>query len=148
LLATVPTLLFLVLTGVLPSLIGGQQQRIALGSSGPYYDRYFVSDSEGQALSWLAATDASQQWRSRIIANRNVNVRMLTASGNAAPVSDRLYPTVLTKHSYVFVNRDMLRRGVSSVFYTGDVLTYSYPMRDLDGRLNLVYSSPDARVYR
>jgi hypothetical protein len=36
----------------------------------------------------------------------------------------------------------------STIFYTGDVITYRYPTQVLDGRMNLVYSAPDTRIYR
>ena len=144
----VPVLLVLTLTGVLPAVIGGQQRRIAVANSGLYYQRYFVSDSEAGAVSWLAAADRVDHTNARDIASRNVNVRLLAATENTAPVSDRLYPTVLTRHSYVFVDSQIVDRGVSTVFYTGDLLTYVYPTQDLARHLDLVYSSPHNRIYR
>lgn len=148
LLVAVPLVLLLLLTGVLPAFLGGQQQRIALSSSGPYYDRFYATDSDVQAVSWLASVDHEDLSNQRVIANRNVDVRMLAATGNRAPVSDRMFPTLLTKHSYVFVDGQITRKGVSTVFYSGDLLTYVYPLHDLGSRLNLVYSSPRERIYR
>jgi hypothetical protein len=75
-------------------------------------------------------------------------VRLLAMSDNRAPVSDRLYPTLLSKDAYVFVDAQILEQGVSTIFYTGDLLTYTYPLQDLDEHLDLVYSAPDARIYR
>jgi hypothetical protein len=144
----VPVVLLLILSGVLPSLLGGQQERLALSNSGGYYDRFYSSDSETQAIAWLAATDAATGWRSKIIANRNVNVKMLAASGNAAPVADRLFPTLLTKDAFVYVDAQILDKGRSTVFYSGDLINYVYPERKLARRLDLVYSSPRSRIYR
>jgi uncharacterized membrane protein len=144
----VPLVLLLLLTGMLPAFIGGQQQRIALGSSGPYYDRFYATDSDVSAVSWLTSVDHEDLSNQRVIANRNVDVRMLAATGNRAPVSDRMFPTLLTKDSYVFVDGQITQEGVSTVFYSGDLLTYVYPRHDLGSRLNLVYSSPRARIYR
>jgi uncharacterized membrane protein len=144
----VPVALLLVLSGVLPSALGGQQERIALANSGNYYDRFYATDPEARAISWLVAAERAEPSVQRIIANRNVNVRLLAASRNTAPVSDRLFPTLLTKDSYVFVDGQIIDEGVSTVFYTGDLLTYAYPLSDLDRRLDLVYSAPGARVYR
>ncbi|WP_156391049.1 MULTISPECIES: DUF2206 domain-containing protein [unclassified Nocardioides] len=146
--AVVPLGLFLVLTGLLPAALGGQQQRIAFANAGTYYDRLYSSDIEVDGMHWLASIDHADRSNERTIANRNVNVRMLALSGNRAPVSDRLYPTLLSKDAYVFVDSQILDEGVSTIFYTGDLLTYDYPIRDLDEHLDLVYSSPDARVYR
>ena len=144
----VPVVLLLVLTGVLPALLGGNQPRLALSNSGGYYDRFYTSDSESQAIDWLAVTDASTSWRSKIIANRNVTVKMLAASRNAAPVADRLYPTLLTRDAYVYADSQIVEQGRSTLFHTGDLISYVYPTKDLDRRLDLVYSSPRTRIYR
>ena len=80
-LATViPLGLFLVLTGLLPAALGGQQQRIAFANAGTYYDRLYSSDIEvaGDATG-SASIDHADTTNERIIANRNVNVRMLGA---------------------------------------------------------------------
>jgi len=146
--AGVPVAVFLVLAGVLSVAFGGQQQRLALASSGVYYDRFFVSDAEMQAITWLGSVDHADRTNERIIANRNVNVRLLAMSDNRAPIADRLYPTLLSKDAYVFVDSQIIERGTSTIFYTGDLLTYTYPLHDLDRGMNLVYSGPDARIYR
>jgi uncharacterized membrane protein len=148
LVGVVPVVVLLVLAGVLPALLGGQQQRLALANAGGYYDRFFVSDSEMRAVEWLGSVDHADRTNERIIANRNLNVRLLGLSGNRAPVADRLFPTLLSRDAYVFVDAQILDRGVSTVFYTGDLLTYTYPLEVLDHRLDLLYSSPQARIYR
>ena len=142
LVGVVPVVLLLVLAGVLPAVLGGQQQRMALANAGNYYDRFNASDSEMEAMGWLGSVDHADPDNERIIANRNVNVRLLGLSGNRAPVADRLFPTLLSKDAYVFVDAQILDQGVSTVFYTGDLLTYSYPLEVLDRRLDLLYSSP------
>ena len=148
LVVVVPVALLLVLSGTLPALLGGNQPRIANSNSGTYYDRFYTSDSENQAISWLATVDGASGWRSKIISNRNVTVKMLAESHNAAPVADRLYPTLLTKDAFVYVDRQILEKGRSTLFTTGDLINYRYPTQDLDQRLDLVYSSPHSRIYR
>ena len=148
LVVAIPVVVLLILGGVLPALIGGQQQRLALSNSGSYYDRFYTSDSETQAIDWLARTDAATQYRSKIIGNRNVMVKMLAATNNAAPIADRLYPTLLTRDAFVYVDRQILDEGRSTIFYTGDLINYVYPQQELARRLDLVYSSPRSRIYR
>ncbi|GAB2449346.1 hypothetical protein GCM10027062_33260 [Nocardioides hungaricus] len=138
--AVVPVALLLVLAGT--------QQRIALANAGTYFDRFYVTDSAMRGIEWLGETDRVDRENERIIANRNVNVRLLGLSGNRAPVSDRLFPTMLSRDGYVFVDGQILDRGESTVFWTGDLLTYRYPVDVLDRRLDLLYDAPQARVYR
>ena len=140
LIALAPVALLLVLAGT--------QQRIALENAGTYFDRFYVTDSAMRGIEWLGRTDRADKENERIIANRNVNVRLLGLSDNRAPVSDRLFPTMLSRDGYVFVDGQILDRGESTVFWTGDLLTYTYPIGVLDRRLDLLYDAPQARVYR
>lgn len=141
-----------VLTAVVPValllVLAGTQQRIALENAGTYFDRFYVTDSAMQGIEWLGRTDRADTENERIIANRNVNVRLLALSDNRAPVSDRLFPTMLSRDGYVFVDGQILDQGESTVFWTGDLLTYTYPVDVLDRRLDLLYDAPQARVYR
>lgn len=138
--AVVPVALLLVLAGT--------QQRIALENAGTYFDRFYVTDSSMSGIEWLGETDRADKENERIIANRNVNVRLLALSDNRAPVSDRLFPTMLSRDGYVFVDGQILDEGESTVFWTGDLLTYTYPVDVLDRKLDLLYDAPQARVYR
>jgi uncharacterized membrane protein len=141
-----------VLTAVVPVallvVLAGTQQRIALENAGTYFDRFYVTDSSMKGIEWLGTTDRADKENERIIANRNVNVRLLGLSDNRAPVSDRLFPTMLSRDGYVFVDGQILDRGESTVFWTGDLLTYTYPVDVLDRKLDLLYDAPQARVYR
>lgn len=146
--AATPVVLLLVLSGALAIGVGAPVPRLALANAGSYYDRFVAPDSEVDAMHWLGAVDRADTTNARIIASRNVNVRLLGLSDNRAPVSDRLYPTLLSTDAYVFIDSQIIDRGVSTVFYTGDLLTYTYPLAALDRRLDLVYSGPHTRIYR
>lgn len=143
----VPLGLLLVFSGAIPSLLGGYQGRLALSNSGLYYERYYASESDVQAVDWVAAADRATSRPPKIIANRNIGVRMLSANPDAT-VADRLYPTLLTKGSYVFVDSRLEQTGHAGIFYTGDFISYRYPLSRLDRRLDLVYSSAHTRIYR
>lgn len=129
-------------------VLAATQQRIGLANAGVYYDRFFATDSAMHGIGWLGTTDRADKKNERIIASRNVNVRLLALSDNRAPVSDRLFPTMLSRDGYVFLDGQVLDQGESTVFYTGDLLTYTYPIGALDRHLDLLYDAPQARVYR
>ena len=59
-----------------------------------------------KAMGWLGSVDHADRTNERIIASRNFNVRLLGLSNNRSPVADRLFPTLLSKDAYVFVDRD------------------------------------------
>jgi hypothetical protein len=144
----VPVALLLTFTGVVPALLGGYPGRLALSNAGLYYDRHYASDSEVRASTWLAKTRAEARSKDPIVAKKSIGYRIVSTTLRAEPVADRLFPTLLTKETYVFVDAQIMRNQQSTVFYTGDHITYDYPMRDLDRLLNLVYSSQQTRIYR
>ena len=146
----IPLGLLLVLDRVLPAAIGGQQQRIAMSNAGHLLRPASTSPtSEVASDHWLGLDRPRRQWPTRGSSPTATSTSGCSRSATtAAPVSDRLFPTLLSDDAYVFVDDQILHEGVSTVFYTGDLLTYSYPLQDLNRHLDLVYSSPDARVYR
>lgn len=144
----VPVGVLLVLSGVLPTLLGGHQARLALANSGLYYDRYIAADSDVTSMSWLTTAKDDEGPEPKVIASRNYVLPAVTAGLSPADVVDRIYPTLLTKGSYVFVDSRMAQTRKSTIFYSGDRITYRYPMGDLDRLLDLVYSSGKSRVYR
>lgn len=146
--AATATLIFVSLTGVLPSLTGGYPAQMAVGSSGQYYDLYYVSDAEVAATAWLGEESEGRPVQSEVVSDKVAVTRMQAQLGNRAVVSDEFFPTLLRSGTYVYLGAPQVRRGVATVFWTGDLISYRYPTRVLDEKLDLVYSSTSASVYR
>ena len=144
----VPVGMLLVLSGVASSVIGGHQARLALANSGLYYDRYIAADSDVTSRSWLTTAPDRSRAEPKVITSRNDVIPTVTAGLAPEEVVDRIFPTLLTKSSYVFVDSRMSRTHKATIFYSGDRITYRYPMGDLDRLLDLVYSAGSSKVYR
>ncbi len=144
----VPVGLLLVLTGAATSLLGGSTPRLALANAGLYYDRYLASDADLQAMSRLAQAWDPGGPTPTVIASRNDGIRIVADGEDPGDVADRLYPTLLTRGSYIFLDSHLVRERRSTVFYSGDLITYVYPVHELDRLANLVYSAGSSRVYR
>jgi uncharacterized membrane protein len=147
LVAAVPVALLVVFSGLLASTLGGYSPRLALANNGLYYDRYSASASDLQAIDWATAAARGTDPAPRIVANRNIGVRVLTADPRAV-VDDRLFPTLLAHGDYVFIDSRLQATRRSAVFYTGDLISYRYPLGRVERRLDLVYSSGQTRIYR
>jgi hypothetical protein len=144
----VPAAVFLVLTAAAPSLLGGSPAKLALHNDGLYHDRYVASDSDEVAIDKVAATPGNGGPMPKVITSRNQVLRVATEGVDQDEVVDRIFPTLLTKGSYVFVDAGLAREREATIFYSGDRITYKYPLGTLDRRLDLVYSSGASRVYR
>ncbi len=147
LVVALPVALLVVFSGLFASTLGGYPPRLALANSGLYYDRYYASDSDMDAVAWLTHPARGMDAEPRVVANRNVGVRLLAARPTAR-VEDRLYPTLLAHGDYVFVDARLAETGRAAVFYTGDLITYRYPLRQVERGLDLVYSAQRTRIYR
>jgi energy-converting hydrogenase Eha subunit A len=143
-----PVGVLLVLSGVASTVLGGHQARLALANSGLYYDRYIAADSDVTSMAWLSTAEDADPEMPKVIAGRNYVLPAVTAGLTPDDVVDRIYPTLLTKGSYVFVDARMATTHRSTIFYSGDRISYRYPMSDLDRLLDLVYSSGRSRIYR
>jgi hypothetical protein len=144
----VPVGMLLVLAGTVPTFFGGNPARLALENSGVYYERYVAPDADVEAMTWLGTAKDTGPAQPDVIADRNDGIRIMSGAPKPTQTSDRMYPTLLTRGSYVFVDSHLAEKREGSVFTSGDLITYRYPLQDLDRRLDLVYSAGHARVYR
>ena len=146
--ALVPAAMLLALTGALAAMLGGSPGQLALSTSGPYVERYYASDSDVSTIQRLGQIVRASPEPPTIIADSNVALRTAAVTRYDADVVSRLYPTLLTRDTYVFVDAGTAATGRAAVFASGDLINYRYPMFQLDRRLDLVYTSGESRVYR
>ncbi len=144
----VTVVLMALLTSAVPALIGGGPARVALANAGLYYDRYVVPDSDRLAAERIAQAPDLSGPLPKVLAPRHQAVRLVQAGVPASEVADRTYPTVLNVNSYLFVDALMTREKRDTIFYSGDRITYRYPLGQIGQLLNLVYSAGDSRIYR
>ncbi|GAA0540344.1 hypothetical protein GCM10010172_22000 [Paractinoplanes ferrugineus] len=115
--------LFLDLTGVVPTLLGGYPAQLQLANSGQYYDIYYVHPEDRSAARWLGERTS------------------------ATDVRDT-FPTLVRTDSYVLLSYATVHKGEATAFYRGDAMTYRYPFGVLDATKNKIYSSDGAAIYR
>ncbi|MBF9068284.1 DUF2206 domain-containing protein [Streptacidiphilus fuscans] len=142
--------LFLDLTGVVPTVLGGYPAQLQLSNSGQYYDLYYSNESER-----VAASRLMQQLETTRTPNGGMPVvqaesftfnRLQTVL--TGPVVGNIYPTVIGTDTYVFLGATTVRTGQVSVSYQGDRITYRYPVALLNTYKNEIYSSEGAEIYR
>lgn len=142
------TLLLLDLTGVVPKLVGGYPDQLHLANAGQYYDLYYAHPEERTAIAWLRRTTAGQEppVQSELPRGLDVFTPPCTPSGDCAP--EGIFPTVLSTRGYTVLGFTSVRKRQATLFYGGDLVTYSYPLGLLDRTKNKIYSSDGAEIYR
>ena len=130
--ALVPAALLLALTGALAAMLGGSPGQLALSTSGPYVERYYATDSEVTTIERLAQIGRASPEPPTVIADANLAIRTAAVTTYDANVVSRLYPTLLTRGAYVFVDAGLAATGRAAVFASGDLINYVYPLWQLD----------------
>ena len=140
---------FLLMTGVISQVFGGYRPQLHLNNSGQYYDNYYLNAQEVSAMNWL---------QSRVRVDPTVPVQSEASTARYAltglpKYSDRgtdddIFPTYIRTDGYVFLGYSVIQKDEAAFLFSGDLVTYHYPIAFLDNNKSLTYSSDGARVYR
>lgn len=146
---SVVLLLFVDLTGVLPRIFGGNPPQLHLDNAGTYYDIYYPHAEERAALAWLTARTPSDELGD--IQSENLTNRFnLSKAGTVVPITARndIHPLLVRDDATVLLGTTTARNGEATMFYRGDLVTYTYPTALLEETKNKIYSSEGAEIYR
>jgi uncharacterized membrane protein len=142
---------FLAFTSVIPQLLGGNQPQLHLNNRGLYYSNFYLHEQEMAAMRWIERRMAETRDDSTVqteVASDRYAVNRLNTYSPAAATSVDIYPMLIRKNAYAFLGYTAVVDGRVSFLYSGDLVTYEYPVGFLDHNKSLVYSSDVSRVYR
>ncbi len=139
---------FVSLTGLMPQLTGGYAPQLNLNNAGLYYDVYYTQPQEIEAVRWLAADTRATPSHGPVFQTDLLAFLRLQVYAPPLGLTSEFYPTLLRKDAYVLVPTPTLKRGVATITYSGDILTYKYPLGLLGKEKNLVYSSNGVQIYK
>lgn len=135
--------LFLDLAGVVPRLLGGYPAQLQLDNAGQYYDIYYVHPAERAAFAWLSRHTTPLERR-----DIQTDRQGFDGDGVRERTLNDIYPTLVGAENHVVLGYTTVRKGLASVFYRGDLVTYQYPTALLDATKDKIYSSAEAGIYR
>jgi uncharacterized membrane protein len=140
--------IFVSTTGLLPQVLGGYPAQLSLNNSGQYYDVYYMHPQEVAAVNWLAGKPGvlpdgiqAENFTDRFMFNAPSDV-------TGAQVISDIYPTLVSRSSWLILSYSNVRTGQATTDYDGDLLTYQYPMGFLRDTKNLVYNNDGAEIFK
>ena len=136
-------------TGILTQVVGGYGAQLHLNNAGTYYDIYYLHPQEASGIAWLKASTTAGDLgniQSEIQTDRYTFTRVQTLT--ALNILNDVYPTLIRRDAYVFLGYSNVTKGESTVPYSGDLITYKYPLALLDNNKDLIYNNGGSRVYR
>ncbi len=141
--------LYLSLTGVIPHALGGYPGQLNLNNSGQYYDSYYILPQEVTGIMWLqnrVQPVNTNSVQSEVDTDRYTFSRLQNYTELKA--SDDIYPVMVRRDAYIFLGNQTTQKGQVDVFYSGDLITYKYPVEFLDRNKNLIFDNGAVRIYR
>jgi uncharacterized membrane protein len=138
---------FASLIGFIPQVLGGYPPTLNLNNDGTYYNDYFLHTQEENGISWLVlhVGSGSAAVQSEIQTDRYT---FFLINGTQARTSGDIFPTLIQRHSYVFVGYSTVTRDIASISVNGNTVSYRYPLALLNDHKNLVFASNGSRIYR
>jgi uncharacterized membrane protein len=132
------------LTGVIPQLLGGYPRQLHLNNAGQYYDIYVTHDEEAAAMEWFNTFVARP--KDKLTTDKYTSSRLQNFTGVQPDFN--LYPSDLPRENFVILGTTTVQTQKVTVFFEGDLFSYTYPTAFLDQEKSLVYASGGARIYR
>jgi len=136
-------------TGTFTQLLGGYEAQLHLNNAGPYYDLYYVHDSELQAIAWLGSVvkqDRAKGIETTIQGDHDFLEAASSLQG-AYVVTD-IYPALIRQDAYVFLGVSNNRKGKGTASYNQTAINYEYPIEFLEATKSRVYDGGDVKIYR
>lgn len=141
--------LFMSCVGLLPQLLGGYPPQLNLNNAGLYYQIYYIHPDEVAGIAWLSQNSSAGN-QGDVQSEVQTDRYTFTKAQNFAQLNvfNDIYPTLIRKDAYVFLGDATTTRGLSTVSYQGDLVTYRYPIDFLRDTKSLVYTNGGAEIFR
>jgi uncharacterized membrane protein len=147
--AGIVALVFLVSTiGVMPQVLGGYEAQLNLNNSGLYYDQYYQHPQEVAAVTWLGHQPGTLPVGVQAEATTDIYAFTAPSSVTGSEYITDIFPTLLRKSTWVVLGYATVRTGIATTQYSGDLISYHYPMAPLTSRDDLVYDNGGTRIYK
>ncbi len=142
--------IFLATSTLVPQILGNNLAELNLNNSGSYYDLYYTTPQESDALTWLGGqpdvlnypVQASWDARRFLFTGQN------DVNGSEAILDE--YPTLVLQDSWVVLGHSTTSSDEAISFEpsTGDIIEYKYPIGLLRDYKSLVYTDGGAVIYK
>jgi hypothetical protein len=141
--------IFLYTSTLIPQLLGNNLAELNLNNSGNYYDLYYTTPQEANAIAWLGAQPdvlaypIQGSWDPRRWEPTDPN----SIAGER--VIDE-YPTVVYQDGWVILGSMVTKSDVSFALEpnTGAIVEYKYPTELLHNYKDLVYTNGGTIIYK
>ena len=140
---------FLYTSTIIPQLLGNNLAELNLNNSGNYYNLYYTTPQDANAIAWLGAQPDVLSYPIQA----SPDARRWEPTNPNSIVGERVideYPTLVYQDGWVILGTIATQTGVSFSLEpnTGAIIGYKYPTELLHNYKNLVYTNGGATIYK
>ncbi len=139
-------LFFVSSTGVIPDLLGGYEPQLQFSNSGVYYDEYYMHAQELAADIWLVNGVVKKSPNVEVQTDLDTAIRLDSETGYQA--QNDITPALVKTYSYVLLGYNDTVNRQAFVSFSGNTVTYNYPVQFLNDNKDLIYNNGGSDVYR
>ena len=133
---------FLQSSGLINQYLGGVPY-LNLNNYGDGYNKYYTLTSEIDAARWLERNRDAVEIYADEIASLN-----LSAYANLVDIRYDVFPSTITKSSYIYLSNINVNSAISFVSYNIDFITYKTPIEFISDNKNLIYNNGSSQIYK
>jgi uncharacterized membrane protein len=140
---------FLATSTLIPQLLGDNLAELNLNNNGSYYDMYYTTPQEADALAWLGAQPKVLNYPIQ----GSWDVRKWEPTDPRSITGERVideYPTLVYQSGWVILGNLVTRADMSLSLepISNAIVEYKYPVGLLQDYKNLVYTDGGAIIYK
>jgi len=140
---------FLATSTLIPQLLGDNLAELNLNNNGAYYDMYYTTPQEANALAWLGAQPKVLNYPIQ----GSWDVRKWEPTDPRSITGERVideYPTLVYQDGWVILGNRVATSDISLSLepISNSIVEYKYPVGLLHDYKNLVYTDGGASIYK
>jgi uncharacterized membrane protein len=141
--------IFLYTSTLIPQVLGNNLAELNLNNSGNYYNLYYMTPQEADAVAWLGAQPGVLNYPIQ----GAPDARRWEPTDPSSITGERIideYPTLVYQSGWVILGNTVTKSGVAFSLEptTGEIIGYKYPMELLNNYKGLVYTNGGAIIYK
>ena len=141
--------IFLYTSTIVPQILGNNLGELNLNNSGNYYDLYYTTPQEANAIAWLGAQPNVLNYPIQA----SPDARRWEPTDPSSIVGERVideYPTLVYQNGWVILGKTVTKSGVSFSLEPNSaaIVEYKYPTELLHNYKNLVYTNGGTIIYK
>jgi uncharacterized membrane protein len=137
-------LYFIVYSGLLFQIVGGTNPFMHLNNFGGEYNKHYSHLTDIKSAQWLDKNRDHNRW---VYVDNIANLRLIAFS-DIRNIKTEVYTFTIDRNSYVYLDYANKIDSVAFQKYSGDSVSYEYPVNFLNEKKNIVYNNEGSQIYK